>query len=628
MKLLHLTAVGPDLPTATLTFAPRLTVVYGASEAGKSYVIEAIDFVLGASSRIRDIPEAQGYRQLLVGIDFGADDVVTLARNIRGGNVSVFEEDIRARPDGPPERVLKPKHRKGDSETVSYYLLDRLGIADAKLRRNKRNEVAAMSFRHIAHLAIVHEDRMLSRVSPVETGNYMASTMERSAFKLLLEGEDDSALVSGEDPRAFKRANRAQLEVLDRAILQARVHLEGSPEQAEAIDQLNRVNRSIQEGTAAVSARVAERDQIIEERARLQGERRLQDGRTREATALFNRFSLLEAQYASDLSRLQMVRDAGTLLGYFDTEACIFCGAASEHQQREHAVYETVRLAEAVDAESSRTQALRGDLASTLSTLSEAIDSARERSSRLSEEIAANTGRLGDVESRLLPEQNDLSGLIAKRSEIERFLGLWQRVDELESLHSSVAGEKPTTADPVADGVGVQTARDFSETLRRVLTAWSVPGAETSEFRFELPPDVVVQQRSRADRGKGMRSVLHAGFAVSLAEYCLQRDLPHPGFVALDTPVLTYRDADSGDLSNGPTVEQNKETTTATRGEDELVSGAVAQAFYDYLAFVCSSQTIVLENQTPPRIDGEGCEIVYFTGSGSHGRAGFYPPRQ
>jgi hypothetical protein len=56
------------------------------------------------------------------------------------------------------------------------------------------------------------------------------------------------------------------------------------------------------------------------------------------------------------------------------------------------------------------------------------------------------------------------------------------------------------------------------------------------------------------------------------------------------------------------------------------VSGAVAQAFYDYLAFTCPSQTIVLENQTPPQIDAEGCAVVFFTGSATHGRAGFYPP--
>lgn len=55
------------------------------------------------------------------------------------------------------------------------------------------------------------------------------------------------------------------------------------------------------------------------------------------------------------------------------------------------------------------------------------------------------------------------------------------------------------------------------------------------------------------------------------------------------------------------------------------MSGTVTQAFYDHLATMHPGQALVLENQTPPRVDAGGCEIVYFTGTASNGRAGFYP---
>ncbi|MFI9411369.1 hypothetical protein [Nocardia gamkensis] len=626
MRLLHLTAVGSDVPAASLEFAPRLTVVYGASEAGKSYVIEALDFVLGASSRLRDIPEAAGYRYMLLGIDFGTDDIVTLARSMRGGRVLVFDEDVRSLPDRPADRALAAKHRAGDTDTVSYYLLDRLGVADAKLRKNKRNDVVAMSFRNIAHLVLVDEERMQSRTSPVETGNYSTRTTERSALKLLLEGDDDSGLAAGEDPTAFRRVNRAQVEVLDRAITQVRAQLEGAPEGPECLDLLARVNASIQQTSASMSAGLAERDRVIARRGELQAEQRRQGARASEATALLNRFSLLDAQYLADLARLQMVRDAGTLLGYFDAEACVFCGASAEHQQREHAVYETVQLAESVDAEARRTRALRSDLASTLTSLQAALAQAQERSAELGLGVAAATAQLDEIDRRMLPAQEDLTQLIVRRSQLESWLGLWQRVAELEGLRESVAEEKPATVEPAADGVGLGTQRRFSSALRRVLLDWGVPGAEEGDFRFGDPPDVVLQERRRADRGKGMRSVLHAGFSVALSEYCLERDLPHPGFIALDTPVLTYRDPDVGNTAAPDTVTTGEAVDGLTGvGGDELMTGTVAQAFYDYLASIHPGQTIVLENQTPPRVDADGCEIVYFTGSAAHGRAGFYP---
>ncbi|SDU25131.1 hypothetical protein [Jiangella alkaliphila] len=626
MRLLHLSAVGPDVPTATLEFAPRLTVVYGASEAGKSYVIEALDYMFGAS-QLRDIPEAAGYRAMLLGIDFGGDDVVTLARSLRGGPISAFDEDIRSLPDRPGDRQLAAKHRKDATDTISYFLLDRLGVADAKLRKNSRNEVVAMSFRNIAHLVLVDEERMQSRTSPVETGIPATRTVERSALKLLLEGDDDSGLGAGQDPAAFSRVNRAQLEVLDRAITQVRTHLYEAPEQPERLDLFARVNASIQQASASISTGLAERDLIVARRDELQAEQRRQNVRASEAITLFNRFSLLDAQYQADLARLQMVKDAGTLLGYFDAEACVFCGASAEHQQREHAVYETVQLAESVDAETSRTRALRTDLASTLTSIQAAQARAQELSASLGADIAAATDQVDGIARRMLPAQRDLDQLIARRSQLERWLGLWQQVTDLEGLRASVAQEKPLTADPVADGVGVRTGRDFSSDLRRVLVDWGVPRADEAGFRFDAPPDVVLQDRRRADRGKGMRSVLHAGFSIALSEYCLERDLPHPGFVALDTPVLTYRDADAGQstTSHGDIRPDSEGEGRAHNAEDELMSTTVAQAFYDYLATTHPGQTLVLENQTPPSVDTEGCKILYFTGSAAHGRAGFYP---
>ena len=123
MRLVHLTAVGPNVPATTLEFAPHLTVVYGASEAGKSYIGEAIDFMFGAG-RLRNVPEAAGYQQMLLAIDFDGD-IITLARNLRGGTVSVFDGDLRQVPDGVPEQILAAGHRKRrtrQTQSPTFYL--------------------------------------------------------------------------------------------------------------------------------------------------------------------------------------------------------------------------------------------------------------------------------------------------------------------------------------------------------------------------------------------------------------------------------------------------------------------------------------------------------------------------
>lgn len=620
MRLVHLTAVGSSVPATTLEFAPHLTVIYGASEAGKSYIGEAIDFMLGAA-RLRKIPEAAGYQHMLLSIDFDGD-IVTLARNLRGGNISVYDGDIRQIPDQVADQLLVGSHKKDRTDTISYFLLDRLGIADKRLRKNKRNETVALSFRNIAHLVIIGEERMHSRISPIESGNYTTRTTELSALKLLLEGEDDSGLTAGEDPAAFRRVNRAQLAVLERAVVQASSQLTEASDRGESVRMLASVNEEIRKSSTAVSAEIKKRDQAVAQLDVLKGQRRRQKARASEAAALVARFSLLDTQYEADMERLHMVKSAGTLLGYFDAGECVFCGATAQYQRRDHAVHETVQLTEAIDAEASRTRVLREDLASTVTGIGTALAEAKEQVTMLEIQIAARTDELADTERRIRPAQEGLEELMGRRSQLERWITFWDQVAQLQTLSATVAQEQPETADPVTEGIGKRSEIDFSAALRNVLVSWGVPEAERAEFVLGTPPDVILQGRPRADRGKGIRSVLHAGFSAALGEYCLERELPHPGFVVLDTPVLTYRDADTTQVpANEPAA---ADSGVDFLESDELMAPTVAGAFYDYLA-ASPVQAIILENQTPPEVKAEGCEIIYFTGSAGTGRAGFFP---
>lgn len=620
MRLLHLTAVGSNVPATTLEFAPHLTVIYGASEAGKSYIGEAVDFMLGAAS-LRKIPEAAGYQHMLLSIDFDGD-IVTLARNLRGGNISVYDGDIRQIPDLVADQVLLASHKKDRTDTISFFLLDRLGITDRRLRKNKRNETVALSFRNIAHLVIIGEERMHSRISPVESGNYTTRTTELSALKLLLEGEDDSGLSAGDDPAAFRRLNRAQLAVLGRAVVQASSQLTDASDSGECVRMLANVNEEIRKSSAAVSAQLEKRDQAVTKLDILKGRRRGEEARAGEAAALVARFSLLDTQYEADLERLHMVKSAGTLLGYFDAGECVFCGATAQHQRRDHAVHETVQLTEAIDAEASRTRVLREDLASTVTGIGTALADATELVTTLEAQIVAGTDEVTDIERQIGPAREGLQELIARKSQLERWITLWDQVAQLETLSATVAKEQPESADPVTEGIGKRSQIDFSAVLRHVLTSWGVPEAERAEFVLGTPPDVILQARPRADRGKGIRSVLHAGFSAALGEYCLERELPHPGFVVLDTPVLTYRDADTTQEPGNGSASAGADGDSLE--SDELMAPTVAEAFYDYLA-ASPMQAIILENQTPPEITAEGCEIIYFTGSAGTGRAGFYP---
>lgn len=610
MRLIHLTAVGNDVRPASIEFAARLTVIYGASETGKSYIIEAIDFMLGGKA-LRDVPEAAGYSRMMLGLELDDGRFATLVRPHAGGRIEIFDEDLRTLPNRPPDRTLAAQHSARNNQNLSWFLLGELNLAGAKVRKNQYNVLQNLSIRNLMHLCLVDETRMQSKASPIESNNPITRTAERSVFKLLLAGEDDSALNSGESPAEFRRVNKGKVDVLDSALAQLHDLLGDAADRPTLLEQLASLNQSINNTTESVEEALQLRDALLVRRGSAQEQVAAKQSRLADVRALTHRFELLDEQYSSDLERLGLVREAGTFLGYFEPGVCVFCGAEPEHQTSGHVIQETTELADSVDAEVAKTEALQNDLSVTIRALHQEELELRAENQQLNSDISVGLDSLRAAELQMLPQRAQLTELISRRSDVEQIIGIWDRAAEIEALRKAVAGEGFAVPEEVNNAVPIGAQRTYSETLRAVLEAWQVPGAETAHFSFEGTPDVIIDHRRRADRGKGMRSILHAGFSTALSEHCLQRDLPHPGFVVLDTPVLTYRDP----------VQGPDELDSA----DETLNISVSENFYAYLQTDHLGQVVVMENQNPPRIFGEDCRVEPFTGQVGLGRFGFYP---
>src|SRR5262245_34700004 len=91
LRIRHLAFLSPLRPAASVTFGPGLNVVYGASNTGKSFIVDSIDYMLGGKGPLRDIPERVGYDQILLGVETLSGDVFTLVRGADGGPFKLFE---------------------------------------------------------------------------------------------------------------------------------------------------------------------------------------------------------------------------------------------------------------------------------------------------------------------------------------------------------------------------------------------------------------------------------------------------------------------------------------------------------------------------------------------------------
>ena len=74
LALTHLTFIGTNVSPASVEFGARAAIIRGPSDTGKSFMVDAIDFVLGATS-LKEIPERTGYSTALLGLALAPLDV-------------------------------------------------------------------------------------------------------------------------------------------------------------------------------------------------------------------------------------------------------------------------------------------------------------------------------------------------------------------------------------------------------------------------------------------------------------------------------------------------------------------------------------------------------------------------
>ena len=192
----------------------------------------------------------------------------------------------------------------------------------------------------------------------------------------------------------------------------------------------------------------------------------------------------------------------------------------------------------------------------------------------------------------------------ANRDTYRRALELQGRVNELQGLLLELGQTNPgQNTHLVSARVRSDEAEAFSKEVETLLRSWNFPNLDRVTFN-EGEQDIVISGRTRASHGKGVRAIAHAAFNLAVLSFCLKKEMPHPGFVVIDSPLVVYRepDPDEGGFS---------------RDLKNAFYRSIAEEFQ-------SSQVIIFENEDPPADLSADASIIRFTGA-SHGRQGFIP---
>lgn len=604
-QIRRLALVGADLAPATVEFTSGLNVIVGPSDTGKTFILQCIDYVLGAGSRPDELSEAEDYDKVVLELDAVADGShYVLERALRGGDVEL------TRSDGSTEQ-LRGQHAAGRTDTVSYFLLQLSGLSGKCIRTNSRGTTRDLSFRDVARLAIVSEQDVIRESSPVHASSGYQQTASRSVFRLLLSGSDDSAVVAVEDSRISRARVEAKTDVLQGMLDQLREQItersiEGDTTALrDQIDRLDTTYHVVEERLAESGAEMAG----VEERRRELwfGLREIR-GQLEVSTGLAERFSLLAKQYEADLRRLDAIAEAGSRLGDIGVERCPLCGALPEHHDQDHLENPVAPgvMSESATAEAGRIRSLVNDL----DTTRQEIATERDELLREQEQLRGDLDEVTTmIQTQLRPRAQEaaaeLREVASARQQAQRSLELLERVQALEVQIQDVRAEEATSAQQEFASLPISAAEEFAQEVGERLAAWNFPDLDRVTFS-DTDWDVVISGRPRTSHGKGVRAVTHAAFTTALLRYCASREKPHPGFVLIDSPLVVYREPDPNGVA---------------------LDASVKSAFFvDLASSFLSEQVILLENDEPPDdvLNNGNVNLVRFT-KRDRGRYGFIP---
>lgn len=611
----HLVITGPQVKPAQLEFGPGLNLVYGASNTGKSFTLKAIDFMLGGTGALPDIDERKGYDQIWLGITLDGNEDLTLSRSINGGAFELYKGLIKADNSLARIETLAPTQKTKIGKNLSQFLLDNLGLSGKRLAKNANGETDLISYRDVCAISLVDETSIQSENSPIESGEKLFQSKERSFFRMLLTGQDDSAIVSVENTKIFNASKAVRIEVVQEMLdkvgdqLSAYSDIEDLPLQN---DRLSNALEKIQSEFNLVQGSIRD---LIEEKQSLSIEIPKLGQRIEEIQIHLERFAQLDEVYVSDIERLGALEEAGFLIELESKKECPLCGAPADAQTHTHDFENVNRIQNAAILEIKKIESQRVDLKSTISNLQSEL-------LKHSLDYPTLSSRLDDIEreiNRLAPRVNEnkatISEIISARDDVKQGLSLISqrnsliaKLEEFNNLKKPSKDDKPNLKTP--DSVTHQLCKIVSE----ILKAWEFPGECQTGFD-DKTYDLKIDGKLRIHNGKGVRAVTHSAFKIALLVYCRRNNLPHPGFVILDTPLLTYRDpiknTKAGDLSDDEKV---------------IAKSSLKEKFFEYLSSIETlGQFIILENIDPPLGVQQFAHVQTFYGDENSGRDGFFP---
>jgi hypothetical protein len=509
---------GPEVKPAEVNFSPGLNVIWGASETGKSFIFSCVDFMLGRTKPPKSIAELKGYESSWLAITLrGNNQRYVLERGLRGGDFNLHTVKPGSW-ETAENTILLAENKPDRTDTISHMLLAASDLDKAIILMGKDKQLTRrISFRDIAHLTFLDEERVIAELPPVyPTGQRDSLTSELATFSYLISGSDWKGVIAAPDTKVVRATWRGKNELYGQLIEELEAEVGAEPpspvrlaEQIAACDiRIIEVNSKIEESSKVIATMMGSRRQDWEEahkaRSRLAVIGQLQD-----------RFKQLLEHYKSDMDRLRFIAEGDFFLAQLGAAHCPFCGDLIDQHSAERLNEEAANgsIQEAAEEEIRKIAANVRDLEQTIESLSGERGMLDTHVIRRDQAIsAAERAIQEELEPGIGEDKQELAELVAGRSKLIALKGAIERLATLRERHTAIGKEprqkrkggepKPS---PTPDAASLYSV---SGEIATILKDWRY--IKDGSVTFDDEMDLVVRGEPRRNRGKGIRAVLHS----------------------------------------------------------------------------------------------------------------------
>ncbi|UDQ98423.1 hypothetical protein AAEX28_15790 [Lentisphaerota bacterium WC36G] len=607
-QLRSLKLVGDNVEDAEIRFTSGLNLISGPSNTGKTFIFDCVDYMLGKGNIPTAIEESKKYNKALLEIEvLSSNEIYTLERSIiKNNHFNIFcKQNLLGK--------YKKENDNDNENNISFFLLNFFNLVNKKVKTNKRNKKRTLTFRDIKRLFMVSEEDIIKKGSPIFSGHRTSATAEQSVFSLLLSGIDDTLLIASEDPKISKAKNTAKIEFAKEIISQLESEISKESKQLE-FDKLkdklsshsednNRLNENLKQLQDKATLREQERSEYWTEIRSI-------DSRKNVLSELNKRFKLLEEQYISDLKRLDAISEASAILDQVQPSKCSICGASAEYHDNDCQDANTECVKKSCDIEKNKIKLLQKKLEETRQDIDLEIE-------KLSEKYTCNAAILKeinlDIEKNLKPQISNIINEINLNFEQKENLKLdisnSQKIQEYSQLIESLSKTKVVSKEALgSDNKLDDELKKLCDSVERTLDGWKCFSKNKISFNDDNKVwDIVISGKERKSDGKGFRAITHSAFNLGLFKYCILNNMPHPGFIILDSPLTVYD-------------EPEEKKKLETQNIDKLFYESIVREFGQ-------QQVIIFENEKLPETFNNDYPINYirFTRLENNGRYGFIP---